>query len=291
MKQWARSLGSFSFVIFLTAASLIVAGCEANLFEGLGGSGGDDVEVLLADARTALANGDAEEAVEYLKSAHASDPDHSEVRIELVRARFEANDIDLISLQSVGNFLINGDNSKQSGRTPDQPLCTFDAGATSSSVIDFSQSDAYQQLSALIEVFEDASELLNALGASDRSELSTELEARLLLLRAFTRSFQVIDEVHEAALERSVELHRLSDGSIGLCAEETEDLEQASGTVSEMQHLLQCDLLVQFEQALDDLRARNQLLGDTDQDVILNVMEDVLTALDDQLDANCEDEI
>jgi len=95
------SSDSYGRVWVAGVVSLLLAGgaIGCNVMDGLGPSP-TGVDALLADARTALANGHPQRAVRLLETAHETDSTNVEVRVALSNALYAAQDLDVFTLRS-----------------------------------------------------------------------------------------------------------------------------------------------------------------------------------------------
>lgn len=270
------------------AVGLLVAGCDDNVFDGLNSEGtSDDPQVLLADARAALAKGDTTQAIDYLERAHDVAPENAEVRVELVGTKFEKNNVDLIAIREIAEYIADGSKALRTAKNADADYyCSFDEepGET----FDFAEAPAYQRLVGLSDLFDEAITLLGDLDASE-VDLSEELTARMLLMRAFTRAFQTIVAVDQEVKEIEVDLFRLSNGDIGVCADASEfnSVSDAQQIVDEIEQIIDCTLLPGYEQAIDDLRTRNELLRGNLDSLILDTMGEALDAMRNSINGDC----
>lgn len=283
---------SIAFVV-----CLLVAGCDDNVFSGLNSEGtSDDPQVLLADARAALAKGDTTQAMDYLERAYEIAPEDAEVRVELIGTRFEVNDIDLLAIREIGEYIAGSNKAAHAAGKATEPIyvCSFDGEPEGS--FDYAQAPAFQRLAGLSDLFDEAIALLEDLDTS-QADLSEDLKARMLLIRAFTRAFRTIVEIDTRVKSMGVDLFRLPDGTIGICAEVSEEpdsieeaqelREEAEELVEEVERLIECVLLPGYEVAMDDLEARNELLGGEPDNVVVNVMGEALDAMRDGVNGQC----
>lgn len=276
-----RSLG------VVLVALLVLAGCDDNLFSSFDSEGtSDDPEVLLADARAALTQGDTTRALDYLERAHEIDPDHAEVRVTLISTKFEHHDVDLLTIREIGEYIADGSKAGMA-KSGSNYICSFDGDPSSYEPFDFSEAPAFQRLAGLSELFSEAETLLGGIDATE-TELSDELRARLLLIRAFTRAFRTIVAIDGEVKQLGVEMFRLPDG-IGVCADADAfgSISDAQELVDDIQEIIVCTLLPGYEQAIDDLRTRNELLRGEIGNELLDVMDDAFDTLRNNLDATC----
>ena len=269
-------------------AGLLLTGCSDNLFSGLDSEGtSDDPQVLLADARAALANGDTTRALDYLERAHEIDPDHAEVRVALVGTKFEKHDVDLLTIREIGSYIANGSKAA-TAKAGGTYVCSFEGGPSTYDAFDFAAAPAFQRLVNLNNLFTEAETLLGDLDAT-QADLPDDLRARMLLIRAFTQAFQTIVSIDAEVKEMGVELFRLPGNEIGICADASQfnGISAAQQLVDDIQQLILCTLLPNYENALGDLRTRNEILGGNPDNVVVSVMSDALDAMRNGISATC----
>lgn len=285
MSSLSRTLGlAFALV-------LLLAGCSDNLFSSLNSAGSsDDPDVLLADARAALSQGDTTAALEYLQAAHELDPDHAEVRVTLVGTKFEKHNVDLLTIREIGEYIANERLAvrAKTTKTTANYICTFDGDPAQYAAFDFAAAPAFNRLAGLSDLFEEAETLLGDLEAG-RVDLPDPLRARMLLIRAFTRAFRTMVAIDAEVKNLGIELFRLPGNDIGLCvnASQFNSVSAAQQLIDDIQEVIECTLLPGYEQAMDDLRARNELLGGDTSNVLVDVMGEALDAIRNTLSASC----
>jgi hypothetical protein len=113
----------------LVAVVFLAFGFAAcNVFEGFYDEGtSTDVDVLLGDASMAMQRGDYRKAVEILENAHAVDPAHAVVRVDLASALFRANNISVLDILNVADHIRNGDVPEWAGKSA-STSCSFQGG-------------------------------------------------------------------------------------------------------------------------------------------------------------------
>lgn len=282
MHSLPRTLG------VVLVVGLLLAGCNDNLFSGLHSEGtSDDPDVLLADAQAALAKGDTAQALDYLRRAHDLNPDHAEVRVTLIGTQFEQQDVDLLTIRQIGEYIANGTKAARAKSDPNY-ICSFDGDPAGYATVDFMDAPAFSRLAGLTELFDDAETLLGDVDVSE-VELSNNLKARLLIIRAFTRAFRTFRAIDQEVKAMGVQLFRLPGNDIGVCADASQltSISDAQATVDQIEEIITCTLLPGYEQAIDDLRTRNELLNGSEDNVLLDVMSEALDALRNNLDATC----
>ena len=270
------------------AAGLLLAGCSDNLFSGFQDEGtSDDPKVLLADAQAALAQGDTTRALDYLERAHDLDPDDGEVRVMLVSTKFEMNDVDLLTIREIGEYIAGGGTTAFAKTDPNY-ICSFDGNPSNYEPFDFAAAPAFQRLTGLRTLFDEAETLLSDLG-TNQTALSENIRARMLLIRAFTRAFQTVSAVDREVKQLSIQPFRLPGNDIGVCfdANQLNSISDAQQRVEDIQEIVVCTLLPGYDQAMADLRARNELLNGSTDNIIIDVMGDALDAMRNSLDATC----
>lgn len=97
---WEKGTAAWLVVVL---GGLLVGGC--NVFNGFSPAP-NSVDVLVADAQTALAEGDASRAVHLLERAFKKDSTDVRVRVELGNALFAEQDLDVFSLRVAAEPLI-----------------------------------------------------------------------------------------------------------------------------------------------------------------------------------------
>lgn len=272
------------------AACLLVVGCDDNVFSGLNSEGtSDDPQVLLADARAALVQGDTAQAIDYLERAHEVDPDNAEVRVELVGTKFEKHDVDLLTIREIGEYIANSNKATATAKAGEPYyVCSFEGDPSTYPAFDYAQAPAFQRLAELSGLFEEAITLLGDLDPA-QVDLPRDLKARMLLIRAFTRAFQTIVEIDTSVKELGAELFRLPSGAIGVCADATQlsSISEAQQIVDDIEQLTECTLLPGYDRAMDELRARNELLSGDPDNILTDVMGDALDAMRNGVSADC----
>lgn len=270
-------------------ACLLLLGCDDNVFSGLNSEGtSDDPEVLLADARAALAKGDTAQALTYLERAHEIAPENAEVRVELVGTRFEMNNVDLLAIREIGEYIVDGAKAVRASASEPNYICSFDEDPSTYPAFDYAEAPAYQRLAGLADLFEDAITLLGDVDVVE-ADLPDDLKARLLLMRAFTRAFQTIVAIDGEVKALGIDLFRLPDGEIGICADanQFDSISDAQQLVEDVERIIECTLLPGYEEALTDLRTRNDILGGDPDNLLLDVMSDALDAMRQGIDGDC----
>jgi len=268
--------------------AVLLTGCSDNLFSSFDSEGtSDDPDVLLADARAALAKGDTSRAIDYLERAHDIDPEHAEVSVTLVGTKFEQNDVDLLTIREIGMYIADGSKAAVA-KSSHTYVCSFDGEPSTYEPFDFAQAPAFQRLVDLADLFTEAESLVGDLDAVE-ADLPDDLRARMLLIRAFTRAFQTIVAIDAEVKQIGVQLFRLPDGDIGICADQSgfDSISDAQALVDSIQELIICTLLPNYEGALGDLRTRNEILGGGEDNIVLSVMSDALDAMRNSIDATC----
>lgn len=282
LPSFARSLSA------VLVAGLLLAGCTDNLFSGFQSEGtSDDPQVLLADADAALAKGDTTRALDYLERAHDIAPENAEVRVTLVGTKFEKNDVDLLTIREIGEYIANGSLSKRAKADPNY-MCSFEGDPSGYETFDFAAAPAFQRLMGLSDLFTEAETLLGDLDASE-ADLSDDLRARMLLIRAFTRAIRTVGAIDQQVKQLGIQLFRLPGNDIGVCADANQlnSISEAQQLVEDIQNIITCTLLPGYERAMDDLQTRNELLNGSSDNIIIDVMGDALDAMRNSLDATC----
>lgn len=274
MVRWSRCLGA-GLVLLLVSVG---AGC--NVFGGLSEENSDDPEVLLSEARAALTQGQPDRAVDLLREALAADSSNAEVRVELASAMLEARDVDIVTLRSMGRFIIGDEKRTSISNTHESGRCTFDQEPVSLPVFDYEDAPEYQVFVENEAVFEEVQALLGD-ERIDFEALAAELRARRLLVGAFADIATAVLEINRRIKALDATLYRLPSGAIGLCAPTPEDRFQLEKDIV-------CALLPRIEAALEELNARNGLIGrEPDEGVIIDIVRDAIEAIRGDTEIDC----
>lgn len=252
---------------WLLAALLVLplAACDET-----GGSTSTDVDLAVSDAVTARQNGNYGQAVTILEEALAANPQSAPVRVELAATVMERDGIDLLDLDRIASFVTDGASTAQAAtRSSARSTCAY---AADPGAVEFDPADAadlpdirakrstiQRTLALLDEVLPEAlrsfdlcttiqdGELVYdhaAAAAALRGKgLKDDQVARLLAVNALARFLDAYLFVTEDVTAQTT-WYRLSDGSIGVCADDQEALEaQARDAVDGIgQSLLSLDL-------------------------------------------------
>lgn len=264
--------------------AMLLAGC--NVFEGFGEEGaGNDPQVLLQDARTALDRGDASTALTYLERAFALSSQDPEIRITLGQARLAVADIDLFTLKGMVDHI------NEAGTEPvvtsavraknDGSFCTFEEDPASLVIFDYTAAPEYQQIRDQIETLLDVRDLVARIPASDRDALSESVRAEWYFVRAFTRIALAIDAINGEVERIDATLYRVPsrENSLGICAASEAALEEAEARIK-------CDHLPQILTGLDELEVRSQLLDEADVSGVLDDLQVAANVVGAQLESS-----
>ncbi len=249
--------------VVLSLCLLIATGCNA--FEFMYSEDSDEPEVLLDDARIALQNGDAEKAIDLLEKALERAPEDPEIRIELSSALFQANDIDLLVMKDLAEFIsetpATSTISSAITAAKHTAACNFSDGV-STTMIDFSQDPAYLLLLDNVDVLARALELLfDTLESEEAERLSENIRSNAHLMRAISSMAMAVIEIKLQADAAQATLHRLSNGGIGYCASDDAALEQ-------LERFIVCEKLPDINLAVNDLIRRQSLFSTSDSELV-----------------------
>ncbi len=271
-----RSLNPF---VVLSISLLIVSGCNA--FEFMYGGESDEPDVLLDDARIALQNGDAEKAIGLLEKALEKDPDNSEIKIELSSALFQANDIDLLVMKDLAAFISETPAVAPKAIASHVDACNFREDILATTILDFSQDEAFQLLYEHTDVIERAIALLqDVLDGDGITSLPDNILSNAHLMRAISNLAATVIDIDIYADLAQVTLHWLPRGGIGYCAVDQE-------TLTQFETFVLCEKMPAIDQAVEDLVSRQSLFGDTDSDLVTAV-SDARAEIAISITASCE---
>ena len=246
---------------------LIAAGCNA--FEFMYGSpDSTDPDVILEDARIALQSGDAEKAVDLLEKALEKAPSNQEIRIELSSALFQANDIDLLVMKDLADF-ISEEKPPSASKYPQQQdaSCTFSEPPETTRILQFEAEEAYLQLANNTETLDRAIELLiGALEIDTTEDLADHIVGNAYLMRAIASMGGAVLNIKATADSLGATLHQRTNNSIGYCAPSPEAL-------AEVESFILCEQLPVFNAAIEDLLLRQDLLGLTESELANAVVQ------------------
>lgn len=275
-----RALNPFAV---LAICMFIATGCNA--FEFMYSDDSDEPEVLLDDARLALQTGDTDKAIELLTKALEKAPENAEIKIELSSALFQANDIDLLGMKELAEFIseppsVSG--KQVSGmQTSDYTTDTCNFQSTlSATELQFTQSPAYQSLESNVDVLEQSIVLLSqTLDNEEADDLAENLLSNGYLMRAISNMAISVIEVKLQADAAGAKLYRLPGGNIGYCANDAESLAQ-------LETFVVCDKLPTINHAINDLISRQSLfsLGDTE---LVNAVSAARDHITDAITVSC----
>lgn len=248
----------FAIALFM----LIAAGCNA--FEFMhGDADSNDPDVILEDARIALQRGDAEKAIELLEKALEKAPESQEIRIELASALFQANDIDLLVMKDLADFISEAESGVASKSTQrHNATCNFTDAIETTRVLQFDAEEAYLQLLNNTETLERSIDLLAiALDVDAPADLADHVVGNAYLMRAIASMGGAVLHINARADSLGAALHQRSNSSIGYCAPTPEAL-------AEIESFVLCDQLPVFNTAIEDLLFRQNLLGLTESELV-----------------------
>ena len=258
----------FAIALFM----FVAAGCNA--FEFMyGDADSNDPDIILEDARIALQSGDAEKAIELLEKALEKAPESQEIRIELASALFQANDIDLLVMKDLADFISASETGIASKYSQQRnAACNFEDPLESTRVLQFDAEEAYLQLLDNTETLERSIDLLaTALNVDTPPDLADHIVGNAYLMRAIASMGEAVLDIKSTADSLGATLHQRSNSSIGYCAP-TED------ALAEIESFVLCEQLPVFNTAIEDLLFRQNLLGLTESELV-----DAVTLARDEL--------
>lgn len=245
-------------------------GC--NVFEA-GEPNPTSVEDLLADARVAMTKNDPQRAVRLLEDAFETDSTDVEVRIELVNALYAAHGVDVFTLRSV----LEPGNEKATVADTAAPVCTDGGDSTRSSeeatIFIDRETDRLQDLVGQREWMQRASRLVIQGVLERRPEAfaaeAHDTRAKGYLLAALTGASLRLMAVRTAVWETEGTLYvddsRSSSRAFIACGPTTEAVARIERTL--------CRLEDGFSQAISWLRARNELVGSEQTNLLISPLE------------------
>lgn len=244
------------------------------MFDGVGSSP-DSVENLLADARVALTNGNAQRAVRLLETAFEKDAGDVEVRVELANALFAANDVDLFAVRSAVEVL-NGKGAETTPEGSEADACTDDATPLATPerfpVIPLEGDNGLSTLAAERGRIQRVSRLVVDGVLNRRTEsfaaAPIKVRSKALLLAALTRLSRRMLSVRDAlgATESSLYIDKESTppGALVACGSTTEDRNQVERSL--------CRHEEGVSQSALWLERRNDLLSSEQTSVLLDLL-------------------
>ncbi len=247
---------AFNPFVVLSFALLIATGCNA--FEFMHDEDSNDPDVLLDDARIAMQNGDPEKAVAFLEKALEKAPNNPEIRIELSGALFQANDIDLLVMKDLAEFISDDQTATSfAGGIAHKslPACNFTDEVDTTTRIDFNIDPAYLLLLNNVEVLDRALELLSSTLESEEAQALTDhVRSNAHLMRAIANMATSVIEIKQQADAAEASLHRLRSGNIGYCAAD-------EAALAQLETFILCEKLPAIDLAVEDLVNRQALFS------------------------------
>ena len=234
-----------------------------------GGAVSSDVEVAVDDAVVARQSGDYDQAVAILEATLKTNPTSAPVRVELAATVMERDGIDLLDLDQIASFVTEEAGAQTAARSAARSACAFEADP---GAVAFDPADAVdlpeilakrgtirrslelldEVLPAALTGFDICTSVVDGELVYDRAaaaealraqDLSDDQIGRLLAVNALGRFLDAYLFVTEDVTAQTT-WYRLSDGSIGVCADDPEALEdQAREAVDGIgQSILSLDL-------------------------------------------------
>lgn len=240
---------------------LIAAGCNA--FEFMYDENSSDPDIMLEDARIALQSGNEEKAVELLERALEKAPESQEIRIELASALFQANEIDLLTMKDLAEFISDSESAPASKAAKSyNATCSFTEALETTRILQFEAEEAYLQLLGNTETLERTLDLLaTSLNIDAPSDLADTIIGNAYLMRAIASMGQSVLDIKAKADSLGATLHQRSNNSIGYCGPTPEAL-------AEIESFVLCEQLPVFNTAVEDLLFRQNLLGLTESELV-----------------------
>ena len=259
MSSSLYAINPFTVVAFCL---LMAGGCNA--FEFLHDEDAtSDPDILLDDAQLALQNGDAEKAVELLEKALAAAPGNTEIELALSTALFQANDIDVLLLKELADFIAEPDSDAgKVGSTTRYPACSFSEDPQRTTILRFDETAAYLSLFNHLEVLQRVLELLRtAAGVEAGTTLDESAVSNARLMRAIATMAVAVIEIKTQADAAQATIHSLSSGGLGYCAVD-------QNALRDLESFILCEKLLAIDQAVDDMVYRQQLFGASDNELV-----------------------
>ena len=239
---------------------LIAAGCNA--FEFMYDEDSNDPDIILEDARIALQSGDAEKAIELLERALEKAPENQEIKIELASALFQANEIDLLTMKDLAEFISNSESAASKTTQNQNVTCSFNEAPESTRTLHFEAEEAYLQLLGNTETLQRTLDLLaTSLNIDAPSDLADAIIGNAYLMRAIASMGQSVLDIKAKADSLGATLHQRSNNTIGYCGPTPEAL-------AEIESFVLCEQLPVFNTAVEDLLFRQNLLGLTESELV-----------------------
>lgn len=264
-----------------------------------------DADVAVQDAVIARQSGDYEQAVTILEAAYERDTTNAEVRVELATTLLERDGINLLDIDRIAQFISDGVGA--SARAASAPTarrgaaCVYaaDPGAQTFELTEVegfadlvgeaaSIDRANVLLSAVIPEqiaeFDLCSNVIDGQLSYDRDGALAALyaeglsEAQVRQVLAVNALARIIDAYFFVSTEVMAEVtwYRLSDGSIAICADDPEALQdEAEAAVAD------------FGEAVLSLDARASLLGNSTASELVDLAKEAFEELRDAIGDYC----
>ncbi|MEM8484642.1 MAG: tetratricopeptide repeat protein [Bacteroidota bacterium] len=273
---------AFNPFVVLSFGLLIATGCNA--FEFMHDEESNDPDVLLDDARIAMQNGDPEKAVDFLEKALEKAPENPEIRIELSAALFQSNEIDLLVMKDLAEFISDDQNATHLAggiayKSP--PACNFRDEVDTTIRIDFDIDPAYLLLLDNEEVLQRAVSLLSSTLESEAAQALTDhVRSNAHLMRAIANMATSIIEIKQQADAAEASLHRLRSGNIGYCAAN-------DAALAQLETFILCEKLPVIDEAVADLVNR-QALFSTGESELADAVATARTEISSAITRSCQ---
>lgn len=257
-----RSLLAVNPFFALALCILMAAGCNAFGFMYEDGAS-DDPDVILGDARIAMQDGNPEKAVELLEKALEKAPDNQEIKIELASALFQANEIDLLMMKDLADFIADAEPNiiSKISISQNSNTCNFTGSSSSARPLQFEAEEAYIDLLNNTETLSRTLELLaQSFDISLSPDVADHFIGNAYLMRAIATMGTSVLDIKAKADSLDATLYQRS-GHIGYCA-------PTPSALAEIEAFVLCEQLPVFDAAIEDLLYRQSLLGIQDSELV-----------------------
>jgi hypothetical protein len=247
-----------------------IGGLGCNVYDDVGPAA-NSVDILLSDARTALAADNPQRAVRLLETAHEKDSTNAEVRVELANALYATHDLTVFTLRAVVERMNGKDATADVGKA-ERNACTEGAAPPRDparyETLAVEDADSLSRLASHQTVLHRVSRLLvdgvlrrrpDAFGS-----LSPEMQAKAELLAALTRLGRRLVAVRAAVVDTESRLHLDTEAAppaLLACSPTAAQQNRAERGL--------CRLREGGEQALSWLRSRNDRVHSQQSGVLI----------------------
>ena len=263
----------------------------------------EDVEIAVQDAIIARQSGDYDKAVQILERAYERDTTNAKVRVELATTLLERDDIDLLDVDRIAQFISEGVGAEGRVETAARSgaACVY-AGDPGAESFELTSIEGFTDLVAEVASIDRANDLLatvippqigefdlcsnvvdgqlsydrdGALAALYDQGLTETQVRQVLAVNALAR---IIDAYLFVSTEivQEVTWYRLSDGTIAICADNPEALQDEAEVA-----------VADFGEAVLSLDARASLLGNSTASELVDLAKDAFEELRDAIGDYC----